>query len=237
MIPRWLQGLLICLLLLLSSGCAALNSFEDTLEEAGWAQFDRSDRRANQVGRVALLVHRADGSWVRGAGAVVGRDRVLTVAHVVEGASEIEVEINGRLISVDAQIERRIHAMPEEIVELRLRVSDGVLGFGGFSSEEVLGVASGEPTQLWASLGLFTLPCTSAPGDSGSPLLDAEGRLVGLLIGRIGESPVWVSLPVRGAEIAPTPVAPLPASPEAPGGLEGLALNWRGPNWRGLGAA
>ncbi|MBL4848837.1 MAG: trypsin-like peptidase domain-containing protein [Planctomycetes bacterium] len=190
----WLHGLLLCSLPLLS-GCAALNSFEDALEEAGWAQFDRSDRRSNKVGRVSLLAYRADGSWTVGAGAVIEGGRVLTVAHVLEGATEIEVEISGRLIAVDAHVTRRIPSAPEDLIELRLEESEGLFGFGGFEPDEVLEVAHGEPTQLWASSGLFNLPCASLPGDSGSPMLDAQGRLVGLLVGRLGGNPVWATLP------------------------------------------
>jgi len=196
MIQRLLQGLLLSSFLGLS-GCAALNDFEDALEDAGWAQFDRAGRRANQRGRVALVAHRADGSWTLGAGAVVRGGRVLTVAHVLHGATEIEAEVHGRLISVEARVARRIRAVPEDLIELRLEESEGVLGFGGFAAEDTLEVAAGEPSQLWASSGLFNLPCATAPGDSGSPLLDPEGRLVGLLVGDLGGSPVWSSIPTR----------------------------------------
>ncbi|MBL4845620.1 MAG: trypsin-like peptidase domain-containing protein [Planctomycetes bacterium] len=190
------RGLFLCSLALLN-GCSALNNFEDALEEAGWAQFDRSDRRANQVGRVSLLAIRADGSWTRGAGAAVGPGRVLTVAHVLEGAVTIEAEVNGRLIAVSAHVQRRIHSEPEDLIELCLDRSDGFFGFSGFTPDEILEVGYGEPTQLWASNGLFHMPCESRPGDSGSPLLDERGRLVGLLIGTLGGSPVWASLPAE----------------------------------------
>lgn len=202
MIQRLLQGLLLTSFLGFS-GCAALNDFEDALEEAGWAQFDRSGRRANQRGRVALVAHRADGSWTLGAGAVVRGGRVLTVAHVLQGATEIEAEVHGRLVSVEAKVARRIRAVPEDLIELRLEESPGMFGFDGFAHEDTLEVADGEPSQLWASSGLFNLPCASAPGDSGSPLLDSEGRLVGLLVGDLGGSPVWSSIPTR--ERAPSP--------------------------------
>ena len=196
MIQRLLQGLLLSSFLCFG-GCAALNDFEDALEGAGWAQFDRAGRRANQRGRVALIAHRADGSWTLGAGAVVRGGRVLTVAHVLNGATEIEAEVQGRMISVVARVERRIRAVPEDLIELRLEESPGMLGFEGFEAEDTLEVAAGEPSQLWASSGLFNLPCASAPGDSGSPLLDPEGRLVGLLVGDLGGSPVWSSIPTR----------------------------------------
>jgi len=202
MIQRLLQGLLLSSFLCLS-GCAALSDFEDALEGAGWAQFDRAGRRANQRGRVSLVAHRADGSWTLGAGAVVRGGRVLTVAHVLNGATEIEAEVHGRLISVEARVARRIRAVPEDLIELRLEESPGVLGFDGFTHEDTLEVAAGEPSQLWASSGLFNLPCASAPGDSGSPLLDPEGRLVGLLVGDLGGSPVWSTIPTR--ERAPRP--------------------------------
>lgn len=206
MIHRLLTGLLLSSFLMLS-GCSALNDFEDALESAGWAQFDRSGRRANQAGRVALIAHRADGSWTLGAGAVIQGGRVLTVAHVLNGATEIEAEVNGRMISVNARVERRIKAVPEDLIELRLEESDGFLGFGGFDADEVLEVASGEPSQLWSSSGLFNLPCASFAGDSGSPMLDPEGRLVGLLVGDLGGSPVWSSIP--GRERAPSEGRPL----------------------------
>ena len=165
MIQRLLQGLLLSSFLCFG-GCAALNDFEDALEGAGWAQFDRAGRRANQRGRVALIAHRADGSWTLGAGAVVRGGRVLTVAHVLNGATEIEAEVQGRMISVVARVERRIRAVPEDLIELRLEESPGMLGFEGFEAEDTLEVAAGEPSQLWAC---STCPALRRPATAARP--------------------------------------------------------------------
>jgi S1-C subfamily serine protease len=210
MIRHLIQGILLSYFLVMS-GCTALNSFEDSLEDAGWAQFDRTSRLANPSGRVSLTVKRADGSWGLGAGAAVKGGHVLTVAHVIDGASGIEAEVSGRLVGVTAHVERRIPAVPEDLVELRLERSPGVLGFAGLGADDVLQTASGEPTLLWSSNGLFRLPCLSLPGDSGSPLLDDQGRLVGLHVGKVGDSPVWVSLPrvAHPSEKAPQQLIPL----------------------------
>ena len=189
--------LLACLCLgalALSSGCAGLAGFEDSLESAGWAKFDRSSR-AGRKGRVNLISQRGLGDYSSGAGAAIGPQRVLTVAHVVAGATRIEAEIDGVLCSVDVRVQRRIRAQPEDLVELELQVAPGVFGFRGFSPEQTFATSSGQPTQLWARRGLFNLPIPSYPGDSGSPLLDAEGQLVGLLVGTLGGEPVWTPVP------------------------------------------
>lgn len=222
MIRELLRGVLLSYFLLLS-GCTALNSFEDALEEAGWAQVDRSDRLGTSGDRVSLIVRRADGTWVRGAGAAVRGGHVLTVAHVLDGASGIEAEFRGRLMGIDARIKRRIPAVPEDLVELDLQRSSGIFGFSGLDSDEVFETASGAPTQLWSSEGLFRLPCLTRPGDSGSPLLDDQGRLVGLLVGRAGGNPVWVSVPHATQPAQPNPHL-IPISPHDALALGGKAV-------------
>lgn len=193
MINRSIQTVALVLALLFFQGCSALNAFEDALEEAGWAKVDRSDR-ASVRGRVELLAQSGQG-WVQGLGAIVSDRHVWTVAHVVNGATTIEVSVEGRMVALDARVVRRIAAHPEPIVELEVELQPGFFGFAGFPEDQRYELGDGEPASLWGQSGLFSFPCETRAGDSGAPLLDADGRLVGLWVGRMGSAPVWLTVP------------------------------------------
>jgi S1-C subfamily serine protease len=190
------------LAVLAASGCASpLSRFEAALEEAGVARFAEpaAGGRSVQV-RASLDAPRA------GRGAVVGERWILTVAHVLEGRDRAFVATTADGGWVEAQVVRRVAGEPEDLVLLEVDVDEGafgaLLGFGGFDRDAVLAPSrTGLPRQVVTPRGAITWrPGVLVPGDSGSPVLDADGRLVGLVSGRRGDVGLYVAL---GAGVLP----------------------------------
>lgn len=176
------------------SGCAApLGRFEAALTEAGIARFGGADARGVAV-RASL-----DPGAPAGRGAVVGDRWVLTVDHVTRGQDAVHVATTRDGGWVAARVARRIAATPEPLVLLEVEVDDGVygalLGFTGFDPDRHLPAGEGPATTVVTPRGhLPWVDGTLEPGDSGSPVLDATGGLVGLVCGRRGGTGVYVAV-------------------------------------------
>jgi len=143
------------------SGCAGLVTFE--------AQHEVRLRTSERVGH----------------GAIVAPNRVVTVQHVVGERQTVSVATRGAGGWVEAKVARVIPAVPEPLVELELPVSDSLFAFSGFASYQVLERGLGLGSQIRTHRG--ARPLSGAylrPGDSGAPILNAQGQLVGLLSGR-----------------------------------------------------
>lgn len=199
---------LLSLLLVSGSGCAVspLVAFERALEEAGIAQFNH-DAPAGVEGRSVVVG--VEGSGLQGRGAVVGANLVLTVDHVVRRAGQVLVGTCRNGGWVKARVVQRIAASPEPLVLLELDLDSGwygtLLGFTGFDVEDSYAQnPGGRATHVATRRGLHPwgprVGVRLRPGDSGSPVLDGKGRLVGLLTGRRGTSGVFTPLP-RSATI------------------------------------
>ncbi len=185
------------LALLLSSGCASpLASFEQALEQAGVARFAAPSMRASSVEVRASL----DPGQPVGRGAVIGARWVLTVEHVLGGRERALVATSRGGGWCEGRVIGRVASEPEDLLLLELELDDGayglLLGFSGFEADAVLRPSlTGLPTRVLTSRG--ALPWRGdllAPGDSGSPVLDDEARLVGLLSGRRDGAGVYVPL-------------------------------------------
>ncbi len=199
----WLS--LVGLLITLCGGCSApLSRFEAALEEAGVARFGAAQgAEASSVEVRATL----DSTGRAGRGAVIGDRHVLTVEHVLEGRDRVFVATLAGGGWVAARVVRRERADPEPLVVLELEVDEGafgaLLGFGGFEREAVLRAGAGEAATVVTARGrLAWTPGVLQPGDSGSPVLDAAGGLVGVVSGRRGAQGVYVPVGPTGA--APT---------------------------------
>lgn len=177
------------------SGCAALDGFERSLEEAGWARFSAGPRCAGLV-RVSAAPESGRG----GCGAVLGPRTVLTVAHVLGDATAgwvcVERDAGWRL----ARVIRTLPSTPEDLLVLELEPDQGpaanLFGWTGFDVERWLLPAPGaSPARVGAPSGTWRWGTALAPGDSGSPVLSSDGELVGLVSGRIGDRPVLAALP------------------------------------------
>lgn len=144
----------------------------------------------------------ADGS--RGAGVVVAPDRVLTARHLVVDQPEVELQtqdgtvLRGTVLGSDVQtdlallrIEGPLPALSFAPADEGMRVGDPVLTVGnpfGLGHSLAVGVLSGAPRQISGegdqpSVGLLQLSLATNPGNSGGPVLDGQGRLVGVLSG------------------------------------------------------
>lgn len=184
------------LVVLASSGCGSLASFERALEDAGIARFAAPAAGGRSVQVRASL----EPGQRAGRGAVVGDRWILTVGHVVEGRETVFVSTTSEGGWVEARVARRVAGNPEDLVLLEMTVDEGafglLLGFDGFAKDSVLHPsASGVPAEVLTPRGAIAWrPGVLVPGDSGSPVLDDSGRLVGIVSGRRGDVGVFVAL-------------------------------------------
>ncbi len=142
-----------------------------------------------------------------GTGFVVAQDRVLTNQHVVDGCDRILARTaDGRWLAavpparVDAQLDLALLSIPGNpgpTVAFRgappVRRGEGVVAYGF----PLAGLLSADPklTQgvVNALAGLrndpnnFQVSAEVQPGNSGGPLLDMQGRVVGVVVAKLGE--------------------------------------------------
>lgn len=110
----------------------------------------------------------------RGRGVIVGPRTALTVGHVVAGTDLVTVD--SRPARVVSRSTRKTETGPDGIVVL-------VLVEGEFPKERIARIAER------ANAGVSYLPARGArpwpwglePGDSGSPILDSDGNVTGLV--------------------------------------------------------
>jgi serine protease Do len=158
------------------------------------------------------------GSRLRGSGVVVADGQVLTNAHTVRG-DEVTVTFaggrtaTGRLAGIDVDGDLAVVAVDTTgAVPIAWTAGDGpstgTVVFGaaatpGGSARITFGTVSAVERSFRGPGGRriggsveHTAPL--APGSSGGPLLDAEGRLVGLNTNRLGEG-FYLALPADAA--------------------------------------
>jgi S1-C subfamily serine protease len=133
---------------------------------------------------------------------------ILTNAHVVAGCSNVTARIGGlelatQTVSADAQNDLALLKIPRSISDVlplrngRIQLGEGVVAFGyplqGVISTS-LNMTMGNISAL-AGLGddarslQFTAPVQ--PGNSGGPLVDAAGNVVGVVTSKL--SPLWAA--------------------------------------------
>jgi S1-C subfamily serine protease len=132
-----------------------------------------------------------------GAGVFVSPDGVLlTAAHVVAGLDEVAVKLRdgrslpGRVVRRDPERDVaivRVAGAPESCVAIAAAwpaIGDELFAIGAPTGEELAfsvsrGIASGAP--IVEGRKLIQTDASISPGNSGGPLLDAKGRLVGIV--------------------------------------------------------
>jgi S1-C subfamily serine protease len=147
---------------------------------------------------------RQDDGVATGSGFAIGAGRVVTNHHVVAGADEVAVKLRGRrvtarilrsdpstdlaVVRVPARRASRLEALP--LGDSRaVRPGDPAVALGnplGFARTLTAGVVSavgrrieapdGEPIR-----GAIQTDAAINPGNSGGPLLDARGRVIGVI--------------------------------------------------------
>jgi putative serine protease PepD len=138
-----------------------------------------------------------------GSGILMDRKgHVLTNAHVVGAAREADVAIGGRLVTayvrgVEPSVDVAVLALPEApdgIVPLEpdrsgeVRLGDPVVAIGspfGLPGSVTTGIVSGLERQIeapngFAITGVIQTDAALNPGNSGGPLLDLSGRVIGV---------------------------------------------------------
>jgi S1-C subfamily serine protease len=141
-----------------------------------------------------------------GSGFVVDRDgTIITNAHVVEGSDEVSVRFEENGDPVDADVKGRdpstdlavLKVDPDDVKNLRtlplgdskdVRVGDPVVAIGnpfGFDRTVTTGIVSALQREIEAPNGfpirnVIQTDAAINPGNSGGPLLDSEGRVIGI---------------------------------------------------------
>ena len=143
-----------------------------------------------------------------GTGFVIAPERVVTAAHVVDGANGPSVitpdqELTGRVLAVDRALDvallevSGLSAPAIEFASSPPRVLDEVYAFGNplgggtSASRGIVSAVSDETIQTDAAVN---------PGNSGGPLLDADGQVVGVVVSKDAEAE-GVSFAVPAASV------------------------------------
>ena len=145
------------------------------------------------------------GGTATGSGFVADKDgTIITNAHVVEGATDVQVRFGERSDFVDAKVAGRdpsndlavlkVNPKDAKLVPLplgdssRVRVGDSAIAIGnpfGFSRTVTTGIVSALQRQIEAPNGfpirnVIQTDASINPGNSGGPLLDGQGRVIGI---------------------------------------------------------
>lgn len=154
-----------------------------------------------QVNPSVLLIE-LDGGRV-GAGVAVGRHEIVTARHLVVGAQSVRVrradggEWQAEVVGTDARTDLALLTMTGELEPARLgraqpmRVGDPVVALGnpfGLGLSLTTGVvAHGArrlvPTANGPRVDFVQLSIPLNPGNSGGPIFNADGEVVGVLAG------------------------------------------------------
>ncbi|MFT4211990.1 MAG: MarP family serine protease, partial [Microbacterium sp.] len=192
------------------------------------------DAAADAVARVSGTAY-ACGETLTGTGFVIADDRVITNAHVVAGISSPVVELPGKgaaegevvyfdpiddlaVIAVDTQ-DAPVLELADTLQAGDSAVIDGYPYGGPFttSTAVVRSVGTANVPDIYDDSSspreIYALAATVAPGNSGGPLLTADGDVAGLVFARADDgSQIGYAMTV--AELEPV-VAQAPAATAA----------------------
>lgn len=152
----------------------------------------------------SVVYVRAPGQW-SGSGVIIGPHTVLTARHVIQDANELYIE------TVDGEQHKAIGWIEDEendcglmffdprekfenIVDFadsnKLQIGDIVFTIGSPLGRELfntatLGIISGLDRKIlyFGTCGLLTSDVASNSGNSGGPVFDMHGRIVGIVVG------------------------------------------------------
>lgn len=164
---------------------------------------------ANRAALVVTVGHKADGAPVQASGCVIdAKGTILTTAHQVLELSELKVRtLDGRehpaeIVAADPDrdfaLVRSPYAprIPARIGDAaRLKMGSPLIAIAspmGLEFSAVGGIVSSTDREYRVRPDAPAFPVIqtdlpAAPGSSGGPVFDADGALVGIVMGRIGE--------------------------------------------------
>ena len=140
-----------------------------------------------------------------GTGVVIAPDRVLTVAHVVDGAAGTPTHVIAadaffpyEVLAIDRERDLALLAvdLPDDIPAIvwgdegALALGDDVIAIGfpiGLTSVTLSKGVVSSPRQKYAGATFIQTDAAINPGNSGGPLVDAEGRLVGINVAKVAQ--------------------------------------------------
>jgi putative serine protease PepD len=191
--------------------------------------------------RSVVTITTADG---QGSGFVFGdARRVVTNQHVVGEAREVQVRLDsgrrltGEVVETDARADLAVVRVREALTPLpgrdaRPEPGEEVFALGaplGLSGSVAKGVVSAM-RQDGPAAGLIQVDVPVNPGNSGGPLIDARGRVLGVTTSKLAEGEgIAFAVPVAQAgalgtrEAAP---APAPAAPAGPAARTSTSPTW-----------
>lgn len=179
-------------------------------EASNWHWTDA--RNAKSVVRIVSMEATRSGNepqMAMGSGCLVGgygTARVLTAAHVVRGAVEIQVHLYdsrwflGKVVALDntkdlAMIDLgKVADVEPAQIEFRTRPSVGdAMWMLGFGPDHRLSVDTG-PVKRFVTMGgnspAMDISAHARQGDSGGPVFNADGKVVGVISGKNDEPTV-----------------------------------------------
>lgn len=164
-----------------------------------------------------------DSSATSGTGVVVAPNRILTAAHTVSGAGEVVVlpdaaaDAVATVVAYDQRSDLAVLAIAidgGDIALAEVQAGEAVTVFGAESGELPATVTKraeirieGVRSPVRGSRFGFLLDAQVELGDSGAPVFNNDGHLVGLVFGRSGETE-GRTFAVRAEEIEAVLTAP-----------------------------
>lgn len=150
---------------------------------------------------------------VTGSAFAIGERMLVTNRHVVEGAERLEVntwdgvtldvEIVQAVMSHDIAVAEVTARLPQtaEVAEDDARAGQPIVvaGYprgGELTVEEGVVLRRTSDVVFGAEAGALALDARVAPGNSGGPVLDADGRVVGIVYAVGNDRPVGLAVPV-----------------------------------------
>ena len=168
----------------------------------------------------ALAMPPASRFWRVGAGFFIDANGLgVTAAHVVEDSRQVAVRLSdGRVmtadvVAVDEQSDIALLRLPTTVKPppalgraAALRPGDWVIAIGepfGLGGSAVAGIVGGKNRHFAddPAMSYIQSDLTMNPGNSGGPLVDAEGAIVGMnvrtLVGQAGAGGMSLSIPIE----------------------------------------
>jgi serine protease Do len=188
---------IICAVLISGWACIGLQAAEPVKSVEDLLQLEKQVKAVAEKALPATVALVSNGTSSSGSGVIVSKKGlILTAAHVIQGMKEVDVffpngkkwqgKVLGANYSKDIGMVQLVDAGPWPFVELGeskpLEAGDWLVAMGhsaGFDPARTPPVRFGRVMSDGPG-NYFTSDCTLIGGDSGGPLFDLKGKLVGI---------------------------------------------------------